>query len=528
MPCRRIISAVLALTVALSAAAQGGEGVRDYRLAKESLSWAPLQNPALMDAFQGRMANVELRFDTRFGGLASLTESPASYQGGASTESYFRIGERITFFGLLDWQYFSGKQMGGEVLLDPQYNPVNFLESGTETSGTRNREQYRLQGGMAYRLGRKWAAGAKVSYTAADQAKVKDPRFSSVWMDLGVEAGVSWKPADALTLGGSALYRNTLELVKGGIYGTTDRQYFIQTDKGGFLGTVAELAGDYNYISVSNARPMANQFFGGALQVLLRDRFSAEAWFLTRDGYYGRKSSSTATFIEFGGWQTGLRSVLLLPSPTQLHRLEARLSVESLENRENLFRYITPTGQSTVVEYTGQNKVLERLDVAASLHYAWHIGTGGYRPAFILGLGLEGNHRSQYATLFPLSRRQRITTLDANLYGQKNFQAGQALWTLELHVLARGGSGSFREDEADPAATTTAIKSFDTWLDRQAEYETAFRTGGGIAVEYSLFQWKAAVPYIRISESFLFLTSVPQYLAGRWRNVAMICVGCHF
>lgn len=528
MSFRRLITAAFVLALAVSAAGQDGEGVRDYRLAKEALPWAPLSNPALMDAFLGRLAMVELQFNTGFGGLASLTESPACYSAGAATESYFRVGDRLTFYGLLNWQYFTGKDMGGPVLMDPYYNPVNFYESSTETVGTRNRERYRLQGGLSYRLGRKWALGANVSYTAADQTKVKDPRFSSVWMDLGVDAGVSWKPSENLTVGASLQYRNTLEMIKGGIYGTTDKQYFIQTDKGAFLGTVAELAGDYNYIPVSEFRPMANQYFGGALQMVLKDRISAEAWFRTRDGYYGRQSSSTATFFEFGGWQAGLRSVLLLPSGSNLHRLSADFSLEKLENRENQFRYVTPTGQSTVVEYTGQSKVLDRLDMAASLDYAWHMGTGGYRPEFILGLKLDGRSRNQSASIFPLSRSQRITTWSADLYGQKNFHAAQSLWTLELHGLAAGGFGNYREDSNDSSAVSTAIKSFDTWLDRQAEYETAFRTGGGIAVEYSLFQWKAAVPYIRISESFLFLTSVPQYLAGRWRNVAMISVGCHF
>lgn len=525
---RRLIAAVFVLALALPARGQGGEGVQDYRLAKDALPWASLSNPALMDAFQGRMAMVELQFDTNFGGLASLTESPASYLGGASTESYYRIGERITFFGLLDWKYFSGKDMGGEVLMDPYYNPVNFLESSVETTGTRNRERYGLQGGLSFRLGRKWAAGARVSYTAADQTKVKDPRFSSIWMDLTADAGISWKPSESLTLGASFQYRNTLEMLKGGIYGTTDKQYFIQTDKGAFLGTTAELAGDYNYVPVTESRPMANQFFGGALQVVLKDQFSAEAWFRTRDGYYGRQSSSTATFFEFGGYQAGLRSVLLLPSGNNLHRLSADFSLESLENRENQFRYITPTGQSTVVEYTGQSKVLERLDLAGSLDYAWHMGTGGYRPRFILGLKLEGRSRKQSASLFPLSRDQRISSFSADVYGQKNFPTAQALWTLELHGLAAGGLEGYREDRSDPAAVSTTIKSFDTWMNRQTEYETAFRAGGGIALEYSLLQWKSCVLYFRFSETFLILTSAPQYLAGRWRNVAKISVGCHF
>lgn len=528
MPHRRLIAAVFALALALSAAGQGGEGVRDYRLAKESLPWASLWNPSLMDAFQGRLAIVELQFHTEFGGLAALTESPACYTAGASTESFYRMGERLTFFGQLQWRYFTGKDMGGQILMDPYYNPVNFLESSPLTAGTKNREQYRLQGGLSYRLGRKWAAGLRVSYTAADQTKVKDPRFSNIWMDLGVDAGMSWKPTESLTLGASLQYRNTLETLKGGIYGTTDRQYFIQTDKGGFLGTVAELSGDYNYIPETEYRPMANQFLGGALQLLVRDSFSAEAWFRTRNGYYGRKSSSTATFFEFGGWQSGVRSVLVLPSGGQLHRLSADFSLERLENRENLFHYITPSGQSTIVEYTGQNKVLERMDLEGSLHYAWHIGTGGYRPSLILGAKLEARMRTQSTTLFPLSRRQRFTTLGADVYGQKNFRAGQALWTLELHALAQGGFGSFRDDGADLSASSTTIKSFDTWLDREAEYLTALRAGGEIALEYSLLHWSAGIPYIRISNRTLLLTAPPQYLAGRWRNVTLFSVGCHF
>lgn len=528
MPMRRLISAVFALALAVSAAGQGGEGVRDYRLAKEALPWAPLWNPALMDAFQGRMASAELRFETGHGGLASLTESPAGYQGSASTESYCRIGERITFFGLLGWQYFSGKDMGGPVLMDPRYNPFNFLESSAETTGTKYREQYRLQGGLSYRLGRKWAAGLRVSYTAADQTKVKDPRFSNSWMDLGIDAGLGWKPSPALTLGASLRYRSTMEMVKGGIYGTTDRQYFIQTDKGGFLGTVAELSGDYNYIPVSEYRPLANQFFGGALQLMVRDNFSAEAWFLTRNGYYGRKSSSSATFFEYGGYQAGFRTVLVLPSGNQLHRLSADVSLESLENRENQFRYVTPTGQSTVVEYTGQNKVMERLDIAASLDYAWQFGTGGYRPGFILGARLEGRSRNQYTTLFPLSRRQRASSFAADIYAQKNFLTGLSLLSLELHSLGQGGFGNFREDGSDASASSTTIKSFDLWLDRQAEYETALRAGGEVALEYSLLRWSVCVPYVRISNRFLYLTAPPQHLAGRWRNVALISVGCHF
>ena len=41
--------------------------------------------------------------------------------------------------------------------------------------------------------------------------KIKDPRFSNVWMDLDLNAGVRYVLSDFLTLGASLKWRNTLE-----------------------------------------------------------------------------------------------------------------------------------------------------------------------------------------------------------------------------------------------------------------------------------------------------------------------------
>ena len=76
-----------------------------------------------------------------------------------------------------------------------------------------------------------WSSlGFSAEYESADQTKVKDPRFYNVWMDLAVRAGAAFRPSPDLMLGASLIYRSTIEQVRGGIYGTTDKQYFIFTD----------------------------------------------------------------------------------------------------------------------------------------------------------------------------------------------------------------------------------------------------------------------------------------------------------
>lgn len=508
--------------------AAGQSGLQDYRLATQRFPALSLSNPALMDSFQGRVAMAEAQFQKADGALISLSESPDGWQAGATTESYFRISPKIAFFGHTAWQYADGKNMGGQILRDPDFNPVNILESSLDSRGGKRREQYNLQGGMSCRLGRRWVAGVKVNYTSADQTKIKDPRFSCIWMDLDMQAGVSFQASERILLGASLLFRNTLEQVKGGIYGTTDRQYFIFTDKGNFLGSVAELAGDYNVVSVSSYRPMMNYFAGGALQMVVDNRFAGELWFQVRDGYYGRKSSNTATFFEFDGYRFGYNGVWAVPVGNNFHRLGVNASAELLNNRENRFRYVTPSGQNTVVEYLGQDPILKRSTVDVSLDYAWHKGTGGYRPSLSLGIVLDGRWKAQTANLFPLTRTQRVGTFQADAYGQKTFPAGRLLLTLELHALAGGGFGTPREDTVDSSASSTSIKSYDDYLNRQYEYETAFRAGGELGVCLSLPLRGKCLLYLRLSDRYLNLLRAPSYLEGRGRNVALVALGCSF
>jgi len=527
MSLHRYFTAFCLLCSVFTAAGQT-EPVRDFRFTVDNHPFLSLSNPAMLDSFDGLMARAEANFRKDNGKLISLTESPDSWQAGAGAEAYKRTGERLAFYGKMAWQHFSGKDMGGQVLMDPAYNPVNFLESSPLTKGNKNRERYELACGMSCKLSPRWVLGFQMNYTSADQTKVRDPRFSNVWMDLDINAGTSFKASEDLVLGASFQFRNTLEQVKGGIYGVTDQQYFVLTDKGGFFGTISALDGDNNHISVTNPRPMMNYFLGGALQVIVNNRFSNELRLSYRTGYYGRKSSSTATFYEFDGLRGDYTGKLLLPSGKNLQVVALEANLESLSNRENKFQYVTPTGQNTVVNYTGQDAILKRTRLDASLSYKFHKGVDNQGASLTLGARLDGRLTDQTTTLFPFVRKQQVIAYGADIFGSKRFQAGPVRLTAEVHALLGGGFGTPKKDSATAEASSTNIKSYDDYLNQYFEYETAFRAGGQLALTCSLPSLGRCLPYVTLWDRYLSLTSAPAFLEGAGRNVAGISIGCNF
>ena len=230
MRLRFIAISTLALCGALAGAQEKRDGFRDYDFVKAVTPVLNLSNPAALAGWDGKISEAAVRFDKADGALASLTESKDSYEVAAGTESYYRVSDRIAFFGHIDWSYFNGKEMGGPVLIDPEYNPFNLYENDPTTLGTRKRESYSLKGAMSYSFSDRWAAGLSVKFDGKDQTKLKDPRFLTYWTDLAFDAGLSFRPSPSVLLGASAFYRNTLESVQGGIYGKTDQSYFFQVE----------------------------------------------------------------------------------------------------------------------------------------------------------------------------------------------------------------------------------------------------------------------------------------------------------
>ena len=520
MKLRNILISICFLTAALPAAGQ------EFRFQTDTDPYLFLYNPAALSVFNGHISMAEASFRKDDGGLISLTESPDSYKAGALTESYISVSDKLSFHGKLSWSYFDGKRMGGQVLMDPEFNPVNFLESDPTTVGGRNREDYSLLGAMSYKLGERWSLGAGIEYSAADQTKIKDPRFSSVWMDMGLKAGVSFRPSDSTLLGLALVYRSTLEQLKGGIFGTTDQQYFILTDKGYFFGTMDELAGDYNKISVNNIRPMKNDFYGLSLSAV-SGGFSNELEVLYRSGYYGKKSSGTATFYEYSGVNADYRGQLLAHSGQDIHRATLDLGYRLLANDENLFEYVTRAGENTEVQYFGSNRVTFSHRFVAGIGYEWMKDVGGFLPSFVAGASLKGSGRLNSTVLYPFSHEDDVYKLAANAFARKNLEKGKSVFSIELGAgYSTGLASADYKSYSTPIATS--IQNFDVYMNRQLEYDTASAASVNIGFGYTIRITDKFAPCVKVTDSLSALLADPQYLSGRTRNVALLTVGCTF
>lgn len=510
---------------------QNAGAQQDFRTAVETAPYLSFSNPASLGSFSlKKIATAELSATKEDGGLHPIAGSGDAIKAVAGTEAYVRMSDRVAFHGKLSYSYLAGKEMSGPVLMEPEYNPVNFLETSLENPGAKHKEMYGLVGDMAYSISDAWSIGMGVDYSTGDQTKVKDPRFLNKWMDLRLTPGVFFRPSEAFGLGLSFRYRNTLEMVQGGVFGTSEKPYFVSVDKGNFFGTSEELAGDYNYLPTSVSRPMYNDFIGGSLQMSAgrRVHIDNELSFLSRDGYYGRRSSSTPTFFEFGGIELSYDGSLLIPASDNLHKIAWKASYKTLGNDENLFKYVTPTGQNTVVEYIAQNHIMDRIVMDAALSYDAWMGLSGLHPSLAYGAS-AGFHRTESKVeLYPLYRNHDHMRVNAEAYAEKSFFSSNGYFTARIAASYLSGSGTVAEDGAHIQVSSTSLRSFDQYMLRQFEYDTAARAGGALSFRYTRQIKTGLSAYVSFSNSFTSLIKAAEHLDGRSRNISVLTVGCSF
>ncbi len=522
------ILALLALALAPALLAEAGDGqVRDFRLVQQTTPQLIVSNPAAMGFWSGRVAMVEANAAKSNGGLIALEESSDDFSFGASTESYYRISKLITFHGKLAWSHFSGKDMCGPVLMRPDFHPIGFYESDPEMVGIKKRELYDLTGGLSLNLDSDWSLGFNVNYEAGDQTKVKDPRFSNILTNLDLKAGLAWHPSRNFMVGLSGQYESLLEQIRGGIYGTTGTQYFIQTDRGGFFGTVEELEGDRNFISDSGHVPLDNRYYGASLQMVLFEKFVNEFTYRKQAGYYGKRSATTPIFFEFGGFEIAYNGTLLIPAGKDIHRIAADFSYNVVNTDENRFNYVTQPGGNTIVEYTTKSRITDRGDMTATLDYRWFIDAYRNRPAATLGAKATYFARTQVTQIYPFFRNHSVSRACGELFLEKGFDLGSISIIPSITGLFQMGWGVKKADGTYVETTSTRLKSFDYWLDRKYEYNTAARAGGCLSVTFAKSFEKFEI-YLKISDTLTSLLAQPEFLAGRTRNIAQLTIGCNF
>ena len=526
-----VITAILISVLAPTASGQEN-ALQDQNFIIRTNPWITSSNAAgLCTLPVTRTSYTEVFYGKQNGGLCDLTESTNSFDAGVQTESYIKVSDRIHFYGNLSYRFFNGEEMGGPILMDPSYNPINFYEEDTTNLGTKSRESYHLTGGMSYSVNDKWSLGCMIDYESADQTKIKDPRFLNVWMDLALTAGARFAPTEYFSAGANLEYRRTLEQIDGDIIGVTGEKYFTFIDLGGFYGSRELFDGDYGFVPVSSVRPMFNSIYGGSLQIEVgKDtKVFNELSYRKREGYYGKQSSTTIVYTEHSGNEFSYKGVLVTGKGDNRHRIGLDFSYTLLNNAENIYRMNTEVGQYTVVEYFGQNDVLKRTDIGAALSYTGYLGISDNLPNWEFGATGGLDMRNTMTTIYPYYRSCSVSNLHIDAYGLRNMTFhGKNVITVGLQGRFGMGFGTPRLDGTLAGSTSNAPKSADVYLDRDFEYKTGMHAGCGLRVRYTRLLNTRFAAYIEAIELYTQLLKKPEYLLGNNRNIFEIKIGCEF
>lgn len=538
----RILSFIgLFILSALPAWSQTEEWKDEYSRFTDLTPWVRSSNPAGTATLPvDKTSTVRTSLEKKNGGLMDLHESRDCFRPSLDAASYMRISDRITFYGRMNYSYFKGKDMGGQILMDPYYNPINFLESVDTTTGTKTLEEYTLEGAMAYSLNDRLTLAGKVSYQSADYAKRKDPRSYNQWMNLDASVGARYSLADGKTAFGVSLnYVKTIETVAEKLFGTIDRQYYCFVDYGGSFGKVEVIDGDNGYLSVSNERPMFNQFFGGSAQVGFKvggvDAF-LDLGAAYRKGYFGKKASGSVRFCDFDGMRYNLNARISFKTGNLLNRIDGSWNIMTSLNKENSYRVSTNPGQSSEIQYFGSQEVGDKTVGRIKARYSIERQADGHKGIFspvpwALSVGYERFGVNQTATSYPFYRKQRIARNTVNLTGVKNFPMGNNFLSITV-----GGDYSFagddlKNEDGQYSSATGNPRTNDTYLNRNFEYFHASSAGGAASVRFTLVKETGRRHYsvfMDLADSYHRLLSEREYLTGNYRNTIIFTIGCNF
>ncbi len=526
---------------ALPAWSQTGEWKDEYSRFTGLDPWVKSSNPAGIATFnRDRLSTVRAEIEKKNGGLMDLHESRDCFRPSLDAASLMKVSDRVTFYGRTNYSYFKGRDMGGQILMDPYYNPINFLESVDTTTGTKTLEEYTLEGAMAYSLSDRVTLAGKVIFQSADYAKRKDPRSYNQWMDLDASVGARYSPANGKTSFGVSLnYVKTIETVAEKLFGTIDRQYYCFVDYGGSFGKVEIIDGDNGYLSVSNERPMFNQFFGASAQAGFKvggaDAF-LDLGAAYRKGYFGKKASGSVRFCDFDGMRYNLNARVSFKTGNLLNRVDGDCNVLTSLNKENSYRVSTTTGQSSEIQYFGSQEVGDRTVGRLGARYSVERRTDGradmFKPApWAASVGFERFSLRQTATSYPFYRKQRLVRNTVSAAAAKNFLMRDNFLSLCLGANFSFAGDDLRNEDGQYSSASGNPRTNDIYLNRNFEYFHASSAGGSASVRYTLVRKTGERQYsvfADLSDRYRRLTSDPEYLTGNYRNTIIFTIGCNF
>ncbi|MDR3245818.1 MAG: hypothetical protein LBT50_05230 [Prevotellaceae bacterium] len=519
---------------AQSSLTRGESDWHDFEYVKQSDAWLTSENAAGLQYLPvDRISFAEVYFDKNNGRFVNYYQSNDSYEFGARTESFLRLNPRIVFYGKVNYGNFKGKNMGGSVFINPDYNAIDIVEFTENNQGTKNIENYNLTGAVGINLTRKWAVGGKIDYRTANYAKFKDLRHFNKLLDLSATVGFSYKFNETLEFGANYFYRRSVEGLEFELKGNTDRQYASLISFGSFYGRTELFGGTTGYTEKDNNNPVFNEFNGASLQVNLKLtgklRFFNEFSYRSRKGYYGKRTPSSPVYTEHSSDIKSYSGALVFENKRYRHFLKINADDESLENFENIYNRENSAGGSSDIVYYGNSKVFGKEEFNANIEYKFNPATADYNPPWILKAGADYHNQQRTTSLYPYYRKQTIRFSDVYISVNKNIINKMNKYDFSIGILYGSGGGTAKNDGAYviPTDSQREPRSLDKSLYHEYEYLTAARVNGNIGLGYSRRLKSGIRGYVRINYGLTNAFKI-SYIEKKIANLAILTAGCNF
>lgn len=480
----------------------------------------------------GHIARAGVEVVKSDGGYRNLYESSNALEARIGAQAYSHATQRLTFYGDMNYSYNLAEDMGGPVMMNPDYNAINFYEYPDDNHGRRTKELYTLNAGMSCQVSNSFSIGVGAAYQAGNVSKRKDPRDLSRWMDFGLSFGVMNRFSDMFSLGADFRYRRTVETLSSRTYGVTGTNYFYFVDYGASLGKVEVLGSDNYFVATSTERPMLNTFYGPALQFEVGNPrgelfFFSELSYLRRTGSYGDKADSEILFSANTGNEFRYDGVVSLRYETK-HRISLGLLYGNYSNSINSFSVLSQPGEDLLVEYYGPVKTQDRTIVEGKLGYEALIGGVSLHPLWRVSAQMDFRLDNVDAYYYPYTRNQKAETVCLSAGVARSISAGKNVFDLGFSAGFRAGFGVKAADGILAEVSGPGPRTAQEYLDRSWEYRTAPSAMAGLSFVYTRRIKGNFSFFAGVDGKTGFLVKKPGFLDGRFRSVVTLTVGCNF
>lgn len=463
-----------------------------YDFLQESTPWLQTNNAAGLYSFSlNSLSDANVYLKKGNGKFVNYFQSDNSIEYGGGAKSLYRISPRTVFFGEVQYVLFEGKNMGGSSFINPYRNPFDIVEFADTTRGEKSLESYLLKGAFSIGLARGLHVGAGIEYKTSNFAKFKDLRHENIEMDMALNLGSTVVIWPFLEAGVNYTYQRRVEEVRFQSYGNTDQSFNSLINFGAFYGYQELFSTGSDYAPQNSQIPLFEQFHGASLQINATIAPNLELFnelsYRWRDGYYGKKGTSSKVYTEHDSKMGGYKGVLSLKRENSFHKLSFGFQKENLLNFESFFRNSTLPDGTSVTEYFGRSERLNKKMRSVNGGYTAFIGMKDNMPEWTVNVIAGADMMNQQVTFYPKFRKQKIDQWRTGVYAGRNIIGQVSGYSINLGLCYLWGNGDPQNDGSydSSAQNQQKLVSLDRYIYREFEFLTAKRVSGNIGFRYS-------------------------------------------